>query len=510
MRRPGDPRRPFLRRLLGGVILPGLFTLACGDGAPEPALRATSSTPGRQLSVILVSLDTLRADRLGAYGHSRPTSPEFDAFADSAIFFEDCLAASAHTVSSHKAILSGRHPAAFLAAYSEAGGPPVPTRSPFDYYARAFQGWVSPSLAVRLRRAGYRTAAFTDGGYMRPLYGFTDGFETYASRRLGLGRQRELAEAWLEKHGESPFFLLVHCYDVHCPYDPPDEFLRRFEPSCEGRLRFGKTCPEGYFNKLDLTAEEREHVRRHYDAGILHADHELGAFLAYLRRTGRFEDSVIIVTSDHGEALGERGGFFGHGRLGQNQLWVPLAIHVPGLGPGVVRAPVAGVDIAPTVLELVGGKVPGGLDGWSLAGLMRAVAGSTGGPRPSPGPPAVGGPESRPDPGLAPGAGGRLAKEFRARPRFAANTINPVRQALTHLRSFAVIGEGRQKLILDAASDAAELYDLAEDPEERLNLAGRGRPSEGRLRALIREHEPGPLGGLIGPEGFEAAHKSHK
>ncbi len=491
--------------LLGGAILPGLLTLACGGGSPEPAGREAPSARGRPLSVILVSLDTLRADRLGAYGHGRPTSPGFDAFAASAILFEDCLAASAHTVSSHKAILSGRHPAAFLAAYSEAGGPPAPTRDSFEYYVRAFQGWVSPSLAVRLRRAGYRTAAFTDGAYMRPLYGFTDGFETYASRRLGLGRQRELAEAWLEEHGGSPFFLLVHCYDVHCPYDPPAEFLRRFEPSCEGRLRFEGTCPEGYFNKLDLSDEEREHVRRHYDAGILHADHELGAFLAYLRRTGRFEDSVIVVTSDHGESLGERDGLFGHGRLHQVQLHVPLAIHVPGLGPGVVREPVAGIDIAPTVLELLRGEVPGGLDGWSLAGLMRAASRSGAVSRPSTGSPAGGDPDSIP--GSASGSGGGTGGEFRARPRFAANTVSPMHQAFTHLRRFAVVGEGGHKLILDAASGAAELYDLAADPGEGLDLAGRGRPAEGRLRALIGEHEPGPLKGLIGPDGAAGSNK---
>jgi arylsulfatase len=501
MSRPGDPRHPFLRGLLGGAILPGLLALACGGDSPGPAGREAPSTRSRPLNVILVSLDTLRADRLGAYGHDRPTSPNFDAFASAAILFEDCLAASAHTVSSHKAIFSGRHPAAFLAAYSEAGGPPVPTRSPFDYYARAFQGWVSHSLAVRLRRAGYRTAAFTDGAYMRPLYGFTDGFETYTSRRLGLGRQRKLAEAWLEEHGESPFFLLVHCYDVHCPYDPPAEFLGRFEPSCEGRLRFEGACPEGYFNKLDLTGEEREHVRRHYDAGILHADHELGAFLGYLRRTGRFEDSVIVVTSDHGEALGERDGFFGHGRLHQDQLRVPLAIHVPGLGPGVVRAPVAGIDVAPTVLDLLRGDVPGGLDGWSMAGLMHGDSGPGAGSRLSPGLPRGGGPASMPAAGRGSGAGGRSAGEFRGRPRFAANTLNPVRQALTHLRRFAVVEEGRHKLILDAVSGSAKLYDLAEDPGESHDLAGLGRPAEGRLRALIRGHEPGPLNGLIGPEG---------
>jgi arylsulfatase A-like enzyme len=476
------------------LLLGSLLLSSCTSGAGEPGAAAAARSRGRARNVILISLDTLRADHLGAYGYSLPTSPNFDAFAARSVLFRDCMSASSHTVSSHKAILSGRHAASFLAHFSSSGGPPVPTASPFVYYAQAFRGWISPPLAERLRSLGMRTAGLTDGGYMRPRFGFADGFDRYSSRRIGLGLQRREAERWLEEHGDRPFFLLVHCYDIHCPYDPPRRFLERFEESCTGRLVFKGKCPEGYFNTLDLSEEEERHITRHYDAGILQADHELGELLRYLRRTGRFEDTAIFVTSDHGEALGEHG-LFGHGSLHQEQLQVPLAVHVPGLSAGVVEAPVAGVDVAPTILDLLTGDAPEGADGWSLRELLES-AGAPGGRDPGHAPRAR---EAERHPGD--GGARRTAREFWSRPRYAANTVNPARQHLTRLRQCAVRDQRGFKLVLDAETGEAELYDLARDPGESENILGRGVPEEGRLRSLLLLHEPGPLEGLESAPG---------
>ena len=408
---------------------------------------------------MLVSLDTLRGDRLGARRNGEPLTPRLDAFAARAVRFTNCRSASGHTLASHKALLSGRHPSAWLEAYSSALPEQPALADANGYYRAALSGWPYPPVAGQLGEAGYATAGFADGGYVSRRFGFAEGFDHYVSRRRGLSRQCAVARRWLEGLEERPFFLFVHTYDVHCPYDPPPRYLRLFDHRCAGRLDFEGTCGKPYFNGLDLTEEEREHVRIHYDAGVRNADDMLGDFLDWLEASGRLEDTAVIVTSDHGESLGERS-FVGHGELYDNQLLVPLVVYVPGRAPAVVDAAVSGVDVGASILDLLTGRVPDGLDGRSLVDLMDGEAGDTAG-----------------------------------RPWVASVAVNEGRSGATRLRKTAAMEPGGLKLIVDPDGGTVELFDLGRDPGKPATWSAPETPARSRPWSWPGGRRPGRCGG---------------
>jgi len=422
--------------------------------------RGTSRDSWAVKNLVLVSLDTLRGDRLGAERNGEPITPRLDAFAARAVRFTNCRSASGHTLASHKALLSGRLPLVWLEMFSKA----LPARPALvdanGYYRAALKEWPEPSVAERLKDAGYATAGFADGGYVSRRFGFAEGFDHYVSRRRGMARQCAVARRWLESREGRPFFLFVHTYDIHCPYDPPPRYLRLFGHRCHGRLEFEGTCGKPYFNGLDLTEDEREHIRIHYDAGVRSADDTLADFLDWLESAGHLRDTAVIITSDHGESLGERS-FVGHGELYDNQLLVPLVVYVPGLAPTVIDAAVSGVDVGATILDLLTGQVPDSLDGRSLLGLMA-------------------------DEG----------RDTADRAWVASVTVNEGRRATTRLRKTATMEAGGLKLIADPDGGTIELFDLARDPGETRDLVGTGDPREGRARELARRATPGPLRGV--------------
>jgi arylsulfatase A-like enzyme len=454
------------RWVVGGLGAAGLVAWLLLEVAPGARRNARSHSDGASevRNVVLVSLDTLRADRVGSRRGEVRLTPRLDAFARRAVRFTNCRSVCGHTLASHKAILSGRLPIAFLRAFSRARKAGARVLGRRAYYRAAFRAWPFPSVASRLREAGLAAAAFTDGVYMDARYGLGAGFEPYASHRLGLARQVALAEQWLESLGPHRFFLFVHTYDVHCPYDPPPSYLHLFEKECTGRLRFAGTCGKSYFNALALTAEEKEHIARHYDAGVRHADDELGAFLGWLESTGRLADTAVIVTSDHGESLGERD-FVGHGELYDNQLHVPLVVYRPRQVPATVDVPVSGVDVGATILDLLLGHVPPGLDGLSLRPLLEGA--------------------------VAP-------PDFEDRVRVAAVTVNEGRPERTHLRKLALIAPTGLKVIIDPDDGESEVFDLAHDPGETRDLAGSDRPD---VRSLLKHATRGALEPLRGLGG---------
>jgi arylsulfatase A-like enzyme len=407
-------------------------------------------------NLVLVSLDTLRGDRLGGVRDGVRLMPRLEAFAARAALFTDCRSASGHTLASHKSMLSGRQPRVWLDAFSESRtGPPLPNAN--AYYREAMRQWPHPPVARLLKDAGLATAGFTDGGYVSGRLGFGEGFDVYDAPLRGLSAQIRGAESWIEAAKTGRFFVFVHTYDIHCPYDPPRRYLELFGHECTGRLEFGWTCGKTYFNRLELTPDEREHVALHYDAGVRWADEVLGGFLDWLESTGRLGDTAVIVTSDHGESLGERS-FVGHGQLYDNQLHVPLVVYVPGVAPTIVNDPVAGVDVGSTILDLLLGTVPDGLDGRSLRGLL---SGEDGG-----------------EP---------------ARVRVSSIAVREGREGVTRLRKTAVMEPGGLKLIVDPDGGTVELYDLQRDPSETRNLVGAGDPRESRALELARSRTPGPL-----------------
>lgn len=444
----------------GGIAAAGCAAWMLVSPALVGCQRAAPPALPTVRNLVLVSLDTLRGDRLGATRNGKPLMPRLEAFASRGVRFTRCRAASGHTLASHKALLSGRLPSVWLEAFSSALPSQPPAVDANGYYRAALKEWPHPSVAERLREAGYATAGFADGGYVSRRFGFAEGFDHYVSRRRGMSRQCAVARRWLESREDRPFFLFVHTYDIHCPYDPPPRYLRLFGHRCRDRLDFEGTCGKPYFNSLELTEDEREHIRIHYDAGVRATDDTLGDFLDWLESAGHLQDTAVIITSDHGESLGERS-FVGHGELYDNQLLVPLVVYVPGLAPDVVDVPVSGVDVGATILDLLTGEVPDGLEGRTLLAHM----------------------------GDEPGDGAE-------RVWVAAVAVNEGRSGTTRLRKTAAREPGGLKLIVDPDGGTLELFDLERDPGETRDLVGAGDPRERRARELARRATPGPLPGV--------------
>jgi arylsulfatase len=296
---------------------------------------------------LFVSIDTLRADHLGSYGYPRPTSPNLDRLAAGALVFRDVLAQAPSTAASHGAIFSGRY---------------------------VHQGR-KKSLARILSDAGYRTAGFVDGGQMRRSFGLARGFEHYEStdaERIGggLSEINPRAIAWLDAQGGTPFFLFLHTYDVHCPYDPPEPYRAMFlagrqpSPAVEGRW-----CGP-HLNRQNLDEADFEYLRGLYDAGIRYTDEHVQQILTALGTLGLADETVVVVTSDHAESLGERG-WVGHNQVYSVQLKVPLIVALPSGRSQVVDSPVESIDILPTLLAILGVEGPGDLPGKDLTAQLE-------------------------------------------------------------------------------------------------------------------------------------------
>jgi len=343
----------------------------------DPRLLAVRDRSGPP-NFLLISIDTLRADRLGAYGNPRPTSPHLDRwFAREAALFEQATAPAPWTYPSHVSMLTGvdavRHGAYF-------GDQPIDLRP------------LAP-LALRLGGLGYTTLAVTGGGYVDGELGFASGFQLYRSWTDPARRDRELEEnlAFLDGRIDGglpePFFLFLHTYEVHPPNparQPYFSVLSALPADLEvvDDPELGASPDNGFVRgsgarllaadgtTSPLPPELSALPFDLYDSAIAYMDERLAALLERLGDRGLLDDTVVVFTSDHGESLGELG-HWGHGNLDEPNLRVPLAVRLPG-GRGAgrrVAAPVRLTDIVPTLLELVGRTVPE-TDGESLLPLL--------------------------------------------------------------------------------------------------------------------------------------------
>lgn len=330
---------------------------AVGDGRAvllplwaDPTIVAPAERPATRRNVILISIDTLRADRLAANGSYRRPMPQIDAYARDAAMFTDAWSVWPETSGSHMSIFSSRFP-------SEHG---------VTSFITAPSAGIE-LLAERLRREGYLTRAYTEDGGVWAHAGFARGFSAYAERRSADFVYRGEVDAvfadgtrWVESHADRTFFLFLHTYQVHAPYSPPESYRDLFK---------------------DVPGQEPPAPREAalaYDQEARYADDHIGPFLGKLAQLGLSDRTIVIITADHGEEFGEHGGM-GHGRnLYQEVLRVPLVIAAPGLlAPAEVTAPVSLLDVAPTVLDLLGLEPIRGHRGVSVVSRTRAAASGT-------------------------------------------------------------------------------------------------------------------------------------
>jgi arylsulfatase A-like enzyme len=308
-----------------------------GRGDTPVLLPAPSTRQDRRPNILLYVVDALRPDRLSLYGYGRPTSPRLEALAQRATVFDNAYSNGADTMSAIPALFTSLPPGEGL---MELRHPRFPRR---------------PTLAETLDKHHYTTAAFQANFTLRPSLGFDRGFFRYALLADETGSKlRKISAAALHAQvipyatapRKRPFFLYVQSLDVHNPYAPPPPFL-------------------GRWSKDTGVAASLQPDR--YDEAIAYADHELGVLLDALAKRGLIDSTLIVVTADHGEALGE-GGRTLHGRsLHEEQVRIPLLVAPPGQARATrVDALVSLMDLAPTLVDAAGFPVPPSFQGRSL------------------------------------------------------------------------------------------------------------------------------------------------
>ncbi len=333
---------------------------------PKPWQAAQALPTGaRRPDVFIYLLDALRPDHMGCYGYGRPTTPALDAFATSATIYDQAYATTSWTRCSVASIFTGLAPLAHGVMYLDSD---------------KLDAW-PVTMAEALGAVGYETMFLPINGQISEYWGFTQGFRHYrtAAHAPGTWAVARATEMLAAADPARSVFMYVHAVDPHVPYAPRPETRRRFDrriPSaCDGSLAF--------FDQVGLihpkvTPTDVQHLMDLYDGDIADGDAAFAQFLALLKRTGRFDNSLIIVLADHGEAFTEHDTLT-HGRtLNVEDVRVPLLIHYPrGAQAGKrVAARASLVDLYPTVMAATGARpaLPYGLPGRDLAGLGQARA----------------------------------------------------------------------------------------------------------------------------------------
>ncbi len=400
------------------AALVALVGLGCErrDAAP-PGGRAAELP-----NVVVITLDTTRADHLGLYGYFRDTSPVLDELAREALVFDRAIAPMATTLPTHVSLFTATSPLehGVLANTTQGGERFVPSPG-------------LRSFAEVARDAGYATAAFVSATPLKRGSGVESGFDVFdqpdGKHRRG-DATADRALAWLDE-ARRPFLLWVHLYDAHWPYAPPPPFDARYRTD-EGLERWLATrkIPDRSYRPLVQQWEEARPATNAYDGELRFQDAQLGRLLRALDARPDGERTALLVMGDHGEGLSQHG-HPAHGGTWHEQLRVPLLIRAPGVAPGRVSALVSVLDALPTLIGLLG--VP------ELEGLLAQATGLD-----------------------------ALAEDFVERPVLSqdtgrSNRTDPFRYSLT--------GPRYKYFRTEDAPDGEELYDLHEDPFELSDVA---------------------------------------
>lgn len=394
------------------------------EASAPPASAHQQTKP----NIIIITVDTMRSDALGAYGNSRARTPNMDALAREGTAFTMAFSPVPQTNPTHASIFTGDFPH---------------RHGLFHHMASLLSPSVKP-IAEILSEEGYNTAGhYSWVSFDPPSSGLERGFATYERHTIDRpwppGQKFDWHEqlfdsradvttdavlGWLEGAQDAPFFLWVHYNDLHFPYDPRPPFDTMFDPceSCmDGSIESITRIVEGY----TPTAQERAHLRGLYDGEAAFTDQEIGRLFDWLRNKGILDQTIIVLTADHGESFGEKGLWSHQSILYNTGIRVPLIFRYPGVvPPGTVEALASSTDIMPTVLDLINVPLPAPVEGTSLLPLILGQE----------------------------DGGDRI-----------------VFSQLWDGEKFAVVYQG-MKLIKDRATGALELYDMTQDPAENDNL----------------------------------------
>lgn len=354
----GAARRAARAPIAALVLL--LFSAIVSIGA----CNASAPPPSGPANVVLITLDTTRADRLGAYGYERPTSPTLDRLAAESEVYERAYSTSSWTLPAHASLFTGMLPTSHGADKDPGGSlvlsAAVDTPDSWKMYRASAPREDVPTLAELLQQAGYATGAVVGGPWMKRVFGLARGFAFYDDANVGAdGRPgaeiTASARAWLAEQ-QQPFFLFLNYFDPHTPYSAPPEYAKRVLGG----------------EKLPSQPTQRQIQSLLYDAEILYTDDQLAQLFAELRRLGVWDSTWIVVTADHGELLGEHGRT-GHGlTLDEPVVRVPLIVKAPAdrARRGRRDAPVQITDVMPILLDGLALPIPPSVQG-SLPGQRK-------------------------------------------------------------------------------------------------------------------------------------------
>ncbi len=411
--------------------------------------------------VIVIAIDTLRADHVSEYGYKRPTTPVLDRFArEEASIFLNAYSSSSWTLPSTVSLMTGLHPH---------------QHGVEDRGKKLHPGL--PTLAKAYSNAGFMTAAFVTHIYVSSLFGIESGFDSFFELSIDWnfkeGKQLRAAELnqavfpWLAKHKNKTFFLYLHYFDPHWDYDAPGKFKNRFtrkdyKGPANGTWWFiKKYIPQS----KRLQQEDLNHIKGLYDGEIAYTDHHIGQLFDEIKRLGMWTSSTIVILSDHGEEFQDHGSMHHIRTLYEEVLKVPMMIKLqggrkPGQRP-IISERVQTFDIGPTLLELSGVKIPKTFEASSLVPLLR-----------------------------------RSGKD---RPIFARTRRHESDQVTLIYQDHKMI------VPFSKQSRKIELYDINLDPEEKNSVAeqnkGRVQKLGKMIRRLLRRDSrflklPGSIGGV--------------
>jgi len=429
------------------------------------ALAACTSEDPPQESpirnVLIISLDTLRADRLSIHGYDKPTSPFLDELAQDAFVFENARCQAPQTAPSHASLLTSLPPSAHGIKNAKIKTAEVRKLPP-----------AATTLAEVARDAGIETAAFVSGGNFTRKWGADRGFDQWNEDLEEFDARIDAALEWILDPERGPFLAILHTYDVHAPYLPPADLVASFtDPKYQGVIRerlavyqampmkeaFRRAMKEGYWHDRHLFSEEDvAFLSGLYDAEIAAMDAQLRRLFDALEAAGRLKDTLVVITSDHGEEFREHGKF-AHDQEFDELLRVPLVLRFPDGHPlraGRVAANTALLDVGPTIAELA--DLDAGDARWTGRSLVPLMHGDA-----------------------------NTAAEFSDRPMFAELVTTPGPKV-----SHVVLWKGwkyirRHQLDIDKQWEM--LFHLAEDPLEQENLVRSQEPDHLKALAQLRK-----------------------
>lgn len=399
---------------------------------------------GEKHNVILIVVDTVRTDHVGCYGYQRNTTPNIDRLAQQGLLFRNAISAASWTLPSIATILTSQYPCVL-------GIRDTPVVMD-DRYSL---------LSELLKQNNYTTHGIFSHVLLAPQLGFGRGFDNYDDqtspyRRRGISSPAvtQKAISFLRKNHKRPFFLFLHYFDPHYNYILHKKY--NYYPFYNGSVKSNHPILDLWRIRHNLSKDDIRYLVSLYDSEIAFTDEYLGKLLDALKKRGLYDNSIIIITADHGEEFMERG-WIGHCiTLHQELLRVPLIMKLPAGEARIIDSPVGLIDIMPATLRYLGLRIPDGLDGKALD--------------------------------LSPGASVARGPVFSETFNFILQKYQlpgihqPKRNEPIAFRSIVL---GDRKLIYDEKKDSKQIYNLSDDPHEQNDLSARRSEQNSRLEVLL-------------------------